>query len=556
MKLHEYWRLARLSLRAKKRTTFQSVLGISFGMTLLFPLLFIAIGFYGGFNSEINRNPSFRSMRVTYTESQTVSGKVFCQADREGEIDKIQNVSKSIKYDYLYAQNSSGHAPSFSINGGEPKPMRNMAGRYSTYHFFGIQVIDENDAHQPFLDSDYHLGMQPLLSGSTFSKGASSKGEIMVSSKFTRDFELDRQAIIGSTLTAYNYISSTKTTYSSNDEEIVKPKEYQEQVVVPYFVNYKIVGVYDSDVYYSRSPRYYSLQFNETSAEVDRFYARDYFWISSASLGEKGEAVAPRRVFHPVEGQNQTMTSWFVYDEKPETLAKKTTDAGYAFFPMGLGTFSRANFYPTYTKTQILEFPSFQKARYGYEDILQQYRLSVTGDPDNLSLYHYDPRIVPEAFFTCAAFFDRFLYICVGLGAFGGVIFLATLLNLINTMHFSVESMKGFLGMCRAQGMRRKGVIQIFLAQINVIFSRGYIPTILLGGGACVATKLIFDATIQSQIKLDSNMNLTIEWWYIPIALGVLVAVTTILSLLISRLLAGKVAKTPILEILTEENRM
>ena len=556
MKLGEYWRLAGLSLKARKRTTFQSVLGISFGMTLLFPLLFIALGFYGGFNSEINRNPSFRSLRVTYSQAQTVAGNVYCQAEREKEIDQIKNVSNSLKYDYLYMENHNGRPASFSLNGGEPTPMKTAAGTFSSNRLLGIQIIDEEDAHHPFLDSDYHLGLKPLISGKVFSQGKASKGEIMVSTKFVRDHGLDRESIIGSTLSVFGHISLTNTPYSSSESEIIHPEEYLEKAVVPYFVDYKITGVYSSDLYYSRSPRYYSLQYNKTHDEVDRFYARDYFWISSASLGETGEAVAPRRVFHPVEERDQTMTSWFVYDEKPADLAKKTTDAGYAFLPMGLGVFSRANFHPAYTKTQILEFGSFQSARYGYEDVIRQYRLSVTGDPDNLSLYQYDSRITAEAFFTCAAFFDRFLYICVGLGAFGGVIFLATLLNLINTMHFSVESMKGFLGMCRAQGMRQRGVIGMFLAQINLIFLWGYIPTLFLGGGACVATKLVFDATIQSQIKLDSNMNLTIEWWYIPIAFGVLVALTTILSFLISRLLAGKVAKTPILEILTEENRM
>ena len=116
--------------------------------------------------------------------------------------------------------------------------------------------------------------------------------------------------------------------------------------------------------------------------------------------------------------------------------------------------------------------------------------------------------------------------------------------------------MKGFLGISRALGLKKRDVIRLFFNQIKIIFARSYIATIIIGGGICVGIKLIFDQAVQSQITEDSNILITLRWWYIPIALGVLLLLTTILSVIISHLLVRKINKTPILDILSEENRM
>ena len=180
----------------------------------------------------------------------------------------------------------------------------------------------------------------------------------------------------------------------------------------------------------------------------------------------------------------------------------------------------------------------------------------MTGDPDNALIYHYENNIAPKGFFVYQSFFDRFFFLCIGFGVFGSVIFAATLLNLINTLHFSVESMKGFLGICRAQGLKRRNIVRLFFNQISLIFACGYVSTIVIGGGACIGIKILFDRAIKEQITEDSAMNLALRWWYIPIALGVLLIITTALSYIISHLLVRRVNKTPILEILSEEGRM
>ena len=105
MRGRDYFRLAWLSLKAKKKTTIQTIVGLSFGLILLFPMLFVAIGFYGGFNAEINANPANRAMRVMYSEEKIESGQVFCYQEYEKEIDKISGIKNNLKFDYYYLNN-------------------------------------------------------------------------------------------------------------------------------------------------------------------------------------------------------------------------------------------------------------------------------------------------------------------------------------------------------------------------------------------------------------------------------------------------------------------
>ena len=555
MKNRDYFRLARLSLKSKKKTTIQTIFGISFGLILLFPLLFVAIGFYGGFNAEINSDPYYRSMRVSYGGLDTVSGQVFCNEKYEKEIDSISGITKNLKYDYYFINNKFTHPAYFSLNGGEMVKMCRYNNRYYKGRYLGVQVIDQECAHDPFLDIDYYHTRKPLMAGRTFSK-ENSRGEIMVSDLFLSEFNLKPDEIIGSSFSLYKRVSNTRTNFSSSRDEIIQPAEYKENVVIPFFKDYTIIGVYDSDIYSNHSPRHYSLRFDLLTPYTSELTCKDFLWISTDSLGENGEVMAPQRISKQVRTDDEIVNeSWYYYEEAPVTLSEKVTDAGYAFLPLGLGLLSRANHYQIYTKTQLLEFSSFQTAKHGYDNITSYYRQSVTGQPDNYDIYSYADNVAPPGFLVYHECYDRFLYLCISLAAFGGVIFIATMLNLINSLHFSIKSMRGFLGICKAVGLKKKEVVKLFFSQINFLFGWGYIFTVFLGGGACVAIKLLFDKALAEQITDDSTMVLTLQWWYIPIALGVLLVLTTLISFVISYFIVRKFNKTPVLEVLSEENK-
>ena len=67
MKRKDYKRLAKISLKARKKTTRSTVRGISFGLILLMPLLFIVIAFHLDLNKEVNKDPSIRVFNIDYS---------------------------------------------------------------------------------------------------------------------------------------------------------------------------------------------------------------------------------------------------------------------------------------------------------------------------------------------------------------------------------------------------------------------------------------------------------------------------------------------------------
>ena len=558
MRVCDSFRLARLSLGARKKTTIQTIAGISFGLILLFPMLYIAIAFYGGFSAEINAETFIRRFHVDYGGMGTASGSVFCDEKYQKEIDSSAGITRRVAYQYVYLDNATEFSQKayFSINGGPDTVIDGYSSNpYMRPTQLGLQIIDADSAADPFLDSDYAATPRPLVAGKAFT-ASNSKGEVMISTKFVEDYGLNIEEIIGSTMTLHNFVAWTSIPYSDSFEQLNQIESYKGAGYVTLWKDYRIVGVYDSAIYKKSSPRYSSINFELRHTEVSRLMGRDYFWITTASTDAGGSNEAPKRICRKMEteqgAKNQT---WFYYEDEPKALSQKTTDAGFAFIPMGLGAFSRTIFDPVYTKTELLEFSSFQTAKVAYDTIYDCYHRSTTDDPLSPK-YFYPTNIAHRRFFAYHGFYDRFFFICLGLGVFGGVIFVVAMLNMVSTLNFSIESMKEFLGICRAQGLRRRGVISIFFGQFMIVFGWAYLFTIALGGAACFGVKLLFDNTMAASITEDSAMVLTLKIGYMPVAFGIIVAVTAVISLAMSYFLVRRINRIPILDILFNDSHM
>ena len=94
MKRKDYVRLSKISLKARKKTTRSTVRGISFGMILLMPLLFIVIAFHIDLNKEVNKDASIRVFNITFTSQTTDDNYVTSVLDTEK--DKVfEKISKA-----------------------------------------------------------------------------------------------------------------------------------------------------------------------------------------------------------------------------------------------------------------------------------------------------------------------------------------------------------------------------------------------------------------------------------------------------------------------------
>ena len=559
MKARDYGRLARLSLKSRKKTTRQTVVGIAFGLIMLFPLLFIMMAFYGGFTQEINKDAGSRTFNISYVDKKFSNANnnniSYCYSEHKSYIDNVNGIEKTLNYTLNLTFIDVDVPPTFSIDDG--KQVEFKTAKRVAINTVGTMVIDSANATNPFLTSDTKNGTrETLLAGKTFSEG-NSKGEVMVSSAFCTAYDLDQSTIVGRKLSFNTYTMRFGMNFSSSDTEMGYDEiglRYARKT--PCFKDYTVVGVYNSLIYNKGTFRKNASTI-QNNDEVSK-NANIYFWITSDSIDPTGASYPTFKEADKTEtwdGETRTNhNEWAYYPEHPLTTGKAVTADGYAYFPLGLGVLNNAFSNIHYTSSEMIEYKSFDVAKAAYNDILNYYEDSYDQAViENANIQ--GSTFAPATFVVYLQFYDIFLYVSLGLAVLGGVIFVATLLNLINTLHFSIKSMRGFLGICRAEGLRRNGVIRLFLNQILWIFFYAYIATTIIGTAACVGIIFGFNSTVSSLFEEMSTITVTLQWYFIPIALGALIVVTTIISLIFSVLLAGKTSRTPVLEILSEETK-
>ncbi|MDR1092615.1 MAG: hypothetical protein LBL66_00530, partial [Clostridiales bacterium] len=150
MKTKELFRIAKISLAARKKSTRNTVRGIAFGLILLIPVLFIATGVFGDLNNKINKNPE-----VLYAEFPAAAARAAVRDKEQGEnpndyqisygtaksiFDKIQTPEKIIyeqvtakfNYNVMTARSETGEAPvfDFTFNDADGSPSSEMSHLY------------------------------------------------------------------------------------------------------------------------------------------------------------------------------------------------------------------------------------------------------------------------------------------------------------------------------------------------------------------------------------------------------------------------------------------
>ena len=68
MKINDYWRLAKISLKARKKSTRSTIRGISISLILIVPVIFAIIALYASVLPQLNKNPE--SLYAIFTSGQ------------------------------------------------------------------------------------------------------------------------------------------------------------------------------------------------------------------------------------------------------------------------------------------------------------------------------------------------------------------------------------------------------------------------------------------------------------------------------------------------------
>ncbi len=548
MKVKDYMRLGKISLKARKKSTRGTVRGISFGLILLMPLFFLVLAFYIGLNSSVNKEPSIRIFNIDYysrvSDSEGWNINYGVLSSDMSAVKSIKGVDGYIDYnnysfDLSYKNDTpDGNIFYYSIDGSEysylKKPSKieneeeNNRYKKSDNNGIDIKVIDTKNSNTIFLEADYDNNVNPLVSGNKFSDDP--KNEIMVSSKFLADNNLN-ESVVGKTLSVKYEINSSKNNNTTTSES-----KQQSLVVsgaeVPLFKDYKIVGVFDSSILKTRKSN-----------------DNEYFWMSSESfLDSSNQSTFPRIVTIADENSNYSRSYYFYQDSKIVKLANSYVEQGSAFFPLGL--LNENSIKETYVNSEYLSFESYGKASNAVDRIKELFKKVVNRDNYEVSEIQFSN----EAFFMYRIFYTVFMYLSFALGIFGGVIFFATLLNLYNTINFSVQIRKNYLGLLRAVGMRDNDITKMYFFEIIQVFLRSYIWTIIFGGLICGGITFGFNFAMGlDQVKQFMPFTMSLNPVFILIAFIVLAVITFIIALVFAIISCLNVSRKPILEVLVDD---
>ena len=565
MKRKDYIRLSKISLKARKKTTRSTVRGISFGLILLLPLLFIVIAFHLDLNKEVNKDASLRIFNISYVEEATTESYARSMlqeySDDIFEIKGVENVIKynhysfkNVKTTYDYGNGTSTYSSRFSITlNGETFSLdagfENLQAETYNENQVGLQVIDTSVGNSIFTKSDSEVlgNKSPLVGGNIFS--TESKAEIMVSSNFLAHNNLTIEDVLNKTITI-NYI--TEEGYNiTDDKNSMNSEAYRPYANMPLTIlkDYKIVGVFDSNIYKS-GPRLDSTGVESYYFEQGSVY-ETYFWVTTDSMyNTMGKSYLPEYVKieeESFDGYTNYRRGYY-YSDNPVDMAKSARTTNSIFLPLGMGVSEGEEYEDRSIFRTLVEFESYADANNAVGIVDSYYKKSSTSTEDVSVSTQY----MQDTFVNYRMFYNIFTYLCIVLAIFGGIVFFATLLNLYNTIHYSVQSRRNYLGMIRAIGMKGKEVTRLYFTEVFQIFKRSYIWTAIFGGGICVGISYLFKMIMSSDMAKIITIDLSLNPIYILVAFSALLIVNTIIAISFSLIACNSVSKKPILEVLVE----
>jgi ABC-type antimicrobial peptide transport system permease subunit len=418
-------------------------------------------------------------------------------------------------------------------------------------------------------------GKQIWAAGGSFSE--SSKGEVILSEILLKKFGLSPTEAIGKSLTYQisgtvrikrsddsgdNYgtyldgdanANNGLTSFSTDDLS----NSYSSEVAISATVlsEFKIVGVISSDY------------FNAGSWQK----AEPQIWISDASAyTRKGDSVTtayfPTVKNYTDEDENGSSNSYQVITYSQvgatgiATLSEQAAEEKM-FFP-AFPLLNIATMTNSYMDTLTAEYPvttmaiqckNYQKATdiVGYIDTLYS---NLSGEESD-AFYSYASNTCASELFSNFTMLNQVGgYVMVIMYTFGGIIFFATLLNLYNSVNYSVQSRRNYMGMMRAIGAKDNVIPRMYFIEILLIFARSTVWVLLFGGGISYGIKALIDMVFQQEeaaALLAGGISLNFAYFFV--ALAAVVVFVFLIAFLFSRVACNSVTHKGILEVLTDD---
>lgn len=557
MRLGEYVRLGRISLKNRKKSTRNTVIGISFGLILLIPVLFFTLSFSIDLTNAINGARSVSCFAVeTVNENDPQDGyendsdgndyvgTLLGHTEREALFDMVGGaVEEIVSQEYLGISAQNGD---YTLNG-KFFATEWSEGLYGYNKGTEIKILRGNYAGciPAGIHSDLaRLNSSFLAAGQGFSQN--SKGEILISETLARLNGMTPEEAIGGSLSLRVAVGGVVGFDWDNDNdpdnEFIKPTDIVEPKEITLFKDFKIVGVI--------SDEYYALN--------DLLEDDAHIWITGASYYSEDEPLVPK--YQPVIRTHTLKNGWLTrvatYPEGVERMQAAALEDGMFFtaYPAvgfssggyGMSSNEGLNMNTVVHFVQCKDFASAEEVTIFLHGSYK--KLGWTEDYIQVSRR-----------FACSLFQDFLVlyrvgnYVMLLLYAFGGVIFFATLLNLYNSVQYSVQVRRRYLGMMRAVGAKSSVLPRLYFAEIVLIFAYSIPFAAVFGGGLSLAIKLVIDRAFSDSVSV-LNVAIRLHFGFFFAAFAFALAALLLVALLISQIAVRKAARSPIIDVMAAEN--
>ncbi|MGM9970683.1 MAG: ABC transporter permease [Anaeroplasma sp.] len=517
MKLSHAWYLAKLNNENNKKQNKNIFISFSFSMFLIMCVLFFIISLYFGIFGQVNSNSLINTIYCNYSDSDKDS---FIDNKYYDEINSISGIEESICYSvYTIPFDGVAYKNSESIDGldiqakedffidGEKLSVTNSCKKME-FSFF-----DLNESYHTILNSEKkyfkkRYGINPILRGTDEIR---NKNEIVLSSSFIANYNLNIDEIVGKKLTFKTTLLGG--TFIDSNSKLIKStieSPYYLDKDVTIFENYVIVGVYDY--------RIDNLSFREGIAPGD--YINIFF--SSEALNLISQSVVKKSI------------SFYKYLIDPIDLSNECISSGEVYLPLGI------NFILKTIERELLQFGNYNDSKNAMailNDIVKKSNANSAS-------------VTPEETLSKILDYDKYLnYIMTFLSIFGIAILASSIINIYNTIQYSINKNKRYIGMLRAMGMYDVDTYKIYGLEIFIIWIKSFMLSTICSLMVCLVLMLIFNNVI---FIGDLYGVIRISFAYYPVSIFIVMVFTALLLMIISFALCKSIINKSNIELLNE----
>lgn len=567
MRLSDYRRLGKISIKARKKSTKHTVTGICFGLIMLIPIVYFTLAFYLGLTKELNKTAT---TAVFMLDSRNVydSGAQITATDQWGEFyafdyptgQKLANDTQVEEYvaAEMYAL-PGGDSMDQRLNvtlDGEPYTYRDVSennnGRETT---LSLKVVNTYVQDRIFLDAELKdlsaRGQKLFRYGDGFTDGGKTQAIVSESFLVKCGVSFDSIAdVIGKkiSLTAETSRQNGNIRIFDKDDSMDDSNGSSGRVSIPFLSDFTVVGVL--------SDNYYKLPGNENEAAV---------LVTAPSVyDESYGAIVP--TFTLAVNDNSSTQAFARYTDGIAVMCDRAKSSGRMVLAYGAlspmryqyGGPRKLNYYYMTESRQMMTPPIMYKLQCGSYQEASEFAKTLNAAFAAVLPSSADSPVGAVDYFANSMYSNFSMihtigkYIMLILYSFGGIIFFATMLNLYNSVNYSVQARRNYIGVMRAIGAKQKSIPRLYFFEILLIFARALPWVLVFSAGISYGIKAGVDALFKMMSEMFGAMFTMSFGWYFATLAGVF-AIVFLIAVAFSQIACHSVASKPILDVLSDD---